>query len=46
MIRRWLLPLAFLAVTASPGLAQFAILGENKVQYRQLRLAGAQGAAH
>ncbi len=34
MIRRWLLPLALLAVTASPGLAQFAILGENKVQYR------------
>jgi len=36
MIRRLLLlPVVLLALTATPGRAQFAILGENKVQYRK-----------
>jgi len=38
MIRRLLLlPVVLLAVTATSGRAQFAILGENKVQYRKFK---------
>ncbi|HEU5153130.1 MAG TPA: hypothetical protein VFU03_00205, partial [Gemmatimonadales bacterium] len=38
MIRRLLLlPCVLLAVTATSGRAQFAILGENKVQYRKFK---------